>query len=242
MKRYIKATIAKLSDEPIDIKLEVLADPNITPDMLTDLSESNSDFEDWKVRYAIASNPNTPAAVLDKLATDEVDLIRRNVASNPNTSEATLLKLTNDSYLAVLCAALQNPNCTSNILNLLISNGDELLRRRIATNTQDIDILSILVDDENADVRYEVAINPHTTSELLHKLVSDSDRFVRREVASSQNTSEEDLAYLSEDPDRDVRWNIADNENTPIQVLQTLIADKSPYVRKAAKHQFEGRI
>ena len=49
----------------------------------------------WK-RGIAARHPNTPTAVLEKLALDEDPFVRGQVASNPNTPAAVLEKLALD--------------------------------------------------------------------------------------------------------------------------------------------------
>ena len=44
--------------------------------------------EDESVRQDVASNPNTPAAVLELLAKDEARRVRGDVAGNPSTPVA----------------------------------------------------------------------------------------------------------------------------------------------------------
>lgn len=50
-------------------------------------------FSNKNLRISLASNPNTPVRVLEKLATDDDKDVRRSVAENPNTPVTLSKKL-----------------------------------------------------------------------------------------------------------------------------------------------------
>ena len=88
-----------------------------------------------------------------------------------------------------------------------------------------VEILEILANDYDADVRRMVAENSKTPAEVLNILVNDEDYLVRLEVANNPNTAVNSLKILAFDYDAEVRWGVAKNPNTPVEVLKVLVND-----------------
>jgi hypothetical protein len=225
MKRYIKATVADLSNEPLYVKMELVRDPDTSSDILAELANSTS-TNDERVRAEITLHPNITPAIVERLSNDPVMEVRRAVALNANIPEHILLKLAHDRERDVRLALLHNSHLRPMaVLESLVTDDDESIRRRVAEQIDDEDILDLMADDEDADIRYAITQNPSITSTILHKLISDSDRFVRREVARNINTSADDLISLSRDRDLRVRIAVADNPNTPEDVVRKIRED-----------------
>ena len=150
--------------------LLLLEHPNLFGDMPSETLESllsratgsffelvSRDIND-KVRRVVASNSNTPPAVLEKLATDENMWVRQRVAKNSNTPVKLLQKLATD--------------------------GDTWVRHEVVTNPNTPPtLLQILATDRDRHVRYEVARNNNTPPTALQILACDLDSGVRDEAA-----------------------------------------------------------
>jgi hypothetical protein len=113
-----------------------------------------SDFDVLHVRRVVASNPNTPRQVLERLASEESALIRRHVALNPKTPVEILRKLAEDPETDVRLAVAENAQTPQEILTLLSS-------------------------DDDMDVRYGVAENPHMPENILVELSQDDNPYIR---------------------------------------------------------------
>ena len=113
-----------------------------------------SDFDALHVRRVVASNPNTPYQVLERLASEESAVIRRHVALNPKTPVETLRKLAEDRETNVRLAVAENAQTPQEILTLLSG-------------------------DEDMDVRYGVAENPHMPENILVELSQDDNPYIR---------------------------------------------------------------
>lgn len=113
-----------------------------------------SEFDALHVRRVVASNPNTPRQVLERLAAEESAVIRRHVALNPKTPIETLRRLAEDSETDVRLAVAENVHTPQ-------------------------DILTVLSGDEDMDVRYGVAENPHMPEEILVELSQDDNPYIR---------------------------------------------------------------
>lgn len=113
-----------------------------------------SDFDALHVRRVVASNPNTPRQVLERLASEDAAVIRRHVAENPKTPVEILRKLARDCDPDVRLAVAENPHTPP-------------------------DVLTILAGDVDDDVRYGVAENPHMPEDILLDLAQDDNPYIR---------------------------------------------------------------
>jgi len=127
-----------------------------------------SEFEAMHVRRVVASNPNTPRQVLERLACEISPLIRRHVALNPRTPEDILRKLAVDAETDVRLAVAEN------------------------THTPQ-DILTVLSCDLDTDVRYGVAENPHMPEGILVELTQDDNPYIRCRALKTLQMLEPDV-------------------------------------------------
>lgn len=105
------------------------------------------------IRWQIATYPESPAAVLDFLATlDEPALLTR-IAENPQTWSVTLARLAQSQHAEVRIAVAEHANTP-------------------------IDVLNALIADECLDVRYSMAENPALASKMLQQLAVDENAYV----------------------------------------------------------------
>jgi hypothetical protein len=113
-----------------------------------------------QIRLIIASNPNTPPAVLVYLAAygpQDADILER-IAENPRTPYCVLEKLARCEHASVRASVAENINATR-------------------------DILALLAADPEADVRYRLAENPHLPNDFLSALADDSNPYVRHRAS-----------------------------------------------------------
>jgi hypothetical protein len=73
--------------------------------------------------------------------------------------------------------------------------------RWMALNTPNQDVLEMLAQDLDFDVRMRIACNPMAPAHVLAKLANDSSVFVRRAVAQNRRTPASSLTKLSRDSD-----------------------------------------
>ena len=150
----------------------VPAELNLGSNIELEMKETHNDPESLQVRRIVASNPNTPAEVLSRLATDKSPAIRRCVAENPRTPHNTLSSLAKDVDPDVRLAISDNCRITSNTLSTLVKDPDVDIRYAIAENHQMPDeVLLALVLDENPYVRCRAIktierLSPNTQTRL----------------------------------------------------------------------------
>ena len=103
----------------------------------------------------------------------------------------------------------------------------------LENNNASPEMIEELAEDEDKDVRKEVAKNPNTPVDILRKLAGDGDRFVKNAVLKNPNTPVDILRKLAGDGDWEVREEVAENPRTPAEVLKKLVEDENWEVRFA---------
>jgi hypothetical protein len=123
-------------------------------------SDVLDDAEFQQIRLQIASNPNTPSAVLDYLAKHASAQVLERIAENPRTTPQTLELLAQSSFVSVRQAVAENAITTP-------------------------DVLTMLATDSSADVRYRIAENANVCRDTLRALTEDSNPYVSFRAAAT---------------------------------------------------------
>ena len=124
-------------------------------------SEILDDQEFHRIRIMIASNPNTPPAVLNYLTRNaaESDVLER-VAENPRSPVELLAVLAENEHARVRAAVAENLHTPE-------------------------DVLAVLINDADPDVRYRLAENPNVGESLLEKLAADANPYVGHRASAT---------------------------------------------------------
>lgn len=198
-------------------------------------------------RGAAAANPNMPPDRLAKLSRAHNEHVRRGVGQNPSTSPEILRTLIEDKRFVVRAGLADNPNCPPDLLpnakrarvraDTLYVNAaspDERLRDATRYNRCSPEVLSLLANDDDSQVRKAIAARLDTPPSTLAKLVEDSDPKVLQALAMNPAVPPETLVQLSCHGDETVRMGVALNENVTPEILNRLLQDSSTYVRRFA--------
>ena len=239
MKRYIRAVVRNILDEDADTRFRLADAPDTSPRDLMILyadAESQDDYYQERIYYVLASNPNIPENLAEKLAASDNWKIRRRLASNIGVSARILDILANDSVTGVRYNVAENKNASMAALTKLAHDPEDDVRFGVLQNTTTLsfEIFSALAKDSNPDVRLEAACRKELTPELLDQLSNDADEYVRIAVVDNDNTSVGTLVKLSADPEWYIRVRVARNPKTPADVLRKLITDSYNTVAEAA--------
>jgi hypothetical protein len=121
-------------------------------------------------------------------------------------------------HLLNLFNLIKNKVGIHNTITRFINNLSTASKIELLKTTDDVEVLSVLSNDEDSAVRCAVARNPNTPVEVLRVLSTDEDStdghyFVRCSVALNPNTPVEVLEVLSTDEDFVVRYWVANNPN-----------------------------
>lgn len=202
----------------------------------------------------IASNPNTPASILEQLARNESSFVRQAVARNSSTPINVLFKhlardvqvswkiakmmsaiksneyVEKDSILDIF--AEESTSSLEKILQRLIQEGSSSARLFLARRFDlPTDLLAKLAHTSEVKVCEAVAQNPNTSISTLDKLAQSLELEVRQAIAQNPNTSINALEKLAQSSETEIRQLVAQNPNTPINVLEKLAKDKDSKVR-----------
>jgi 3-methyladenine DNA glycosylase AlkC len=191
----------------------------------------------------IAGNPNTPDVILDKLAKDKDEDVRKAVAANPNTSMASLKLLAREEDKWIRFAVACNLNTSIALLTLLAEDEMSLTRKAVAENPNTpVHLLTQLAQDKDEWVRRNVAENPNTPVMLLKLLAKDEDYLVLRGVARNPNTPKASLALLARDKNEYIRKAVADNGKVPAVKLETTSSNKYAFLQSLSLAEYKEYI
>ena len=154
------------NDEPVEIPPKVI---EILKENIEKLSENARVY----VLLSIAEDPKTLPDVLDKLANDSSYYLRMIVVKNPNVSNETLGKLAKDKKSKIRSLVAGNPKTPLAALQSLATDEEKDVREALASNTSpdfSRNVLDILSQDTEENVRLNVAKNPNTSFETLESL------------------------------------------------------------------------
>lgn len=160
---------------PNSIRSQIVSNPNLSKNMLEDLSN----YWSQHVRKLVARNPSTSSKTLAKLAQDPVESVRKSVIKNKNTPSQSLIALTENVKHYCLRKAVNEGDIHD--LDVLYScleklaNSSDWLDRKSAAKHKDLPltILERLLYDKCKYVRAEVANNENSSSKILKRLEKD---------------------------------------------------------------------
>ena len=128
---------------------------------------------------------------------------------------------------------LENNNASPEMIEELAEDEDKEVRQEVAKNPNaPAEALRKLAEDKYSDVRFAVSGNPNTPAEALKKLANDKYWGVKQAVAKHPNTPAEALKKLAEDGNWDVEEAVAKNPSTPAEALMKLAEDKFAGLRQ----------
>lgn len=128
---------------------------------------------------------------------------------------------------------LENNNASPEMIEELAEDEDKDVRKEVAYNPKTpVKVLRKLAGDENEHVRWGAIRNPNTPADILRELAEDKDERMRYEVSRNPNTPIDILRKLADDEDRNVRKGVAENPNTPVDILKKLAEDEEKWVRQ----------
>lgn len=153
------------------------------------------------VQQAVASNPNTPRALLARWEHGH-GYVTAQVAKNPSTPSDVLSRLafdtTQSNHVPSLVAA--NPSTPSDVVTMLAASDDPWIVARAAKNRQVPSVvLAALASSAVADVRAAVARNEATPVGTLTRLQADPEPSVRAALVANPVTPAATLHALSGD-------------------------------------------
>ncbi len=216
----------------------------------------------------LAQHPNTPLAIVEKLATEPgelpigavgvaqdrvVQLAREALVATPPPSA--------EWFAHIVRVAQAMPKLA------YTERGVQLLTELVKHPVFPVELLNGLAEDSRWEIQLAVAAQPYTSGEALARLAKSNLPRVRAAVAQHPNLSAAVLLELAADPAGEVRAHIAQhpatpaevlvkmqgdayydvranlirNPNTPLEVLQALANDPNMTIRQAARAELRTR-
>lgn len=130
------------------------------------------------LRFLVASNPQSSHILLDKLANDPDDDIRKEVASNPNTSIETLKRLSQDKDYWIRIEVAFNERSNEYILETLANDiNNEVIAAAAINKNINSKTLKKLMQNQDSDIRWNSILNAKTP--LITKLILLPKEFIQ---------------------------------------------------------------
>jgi Ni,Fe-hydrogenase III small subunit len=187
----------------------------------------------WSYLTGVPDEP-VPMEVLDVMAKDSEQGVRRDVACHPFASVEVLEELSADSEAWVRTGVASNPSVSLEVLDALAKDAETSVRKAVARNPSTrVPVLEVLAVDKESSVRWEVAGNPSAPFRLLELLARDTGSSVRAQVAENSNSPVPVLDMLAQDSEIAVRKAVAENPSTSKATLEVLAKDAEWSIRKS---------
>lgn len=186
-----------------------------------------------ELRIAIAKQSTTAPVILDQLASDNHETVRKAIAANSNTATATLEKLAIDRVLEVRMAVVKNPKASAHALNILADDVYEKVRKAVLRHPNlsgdALFKLRKIIPTYNLESQLsKAAQNSSTSVEILKQMAQQQEWRVRAGVAKNPNVPIELLAELAMDSVGYVRQAVAEHPKTPPEVLFKMLLGREP--------------
>lgn len=168
----------------------------------------------YPIVYLLKNNKNIITLDLFKklLNNNELNVndsieIKKDIAAKENVSKDLLKYLIeNEINLSLLATIASNKSATSDVLEALVDkidiNNSSLYRVVIGYITRNpnvtIEILNLLRESEEYEIRKAVASSPYATAEILDLMKDDESGPVIEQIFLNSNTSKETRSYLEE--------------------------------------------
>ena len=236
------------------------SDPLAAPKVLAELAKS----DEATVLYCVATNPQTPAKTLRRiaknrrlpeearwavarnmqaspellkiLANDRSEEVRSVAAAHPATPVPVLTALSLDPSIYVRASVALHPDTPEQGLSAAIRHRELFILRHAAANPSlPLWALRSMLNNSSRRVRADAVRHPNLSARMAIPLASDLSLEVRRMVAYKPGMPTRILEQLARDPKAQVRAAVAWNANTSSETLDALAADKEALVRSAVE-------
>lgn len=186
-------------------------------------------------------SPETPQEILNLLSRSPYQRVRFNVATNPNTDIDTLRGMMFDPSPIVRTAIVFSGRINSDVSDVMKTDPSADVRWAVAMKTTNEYVLDLLSRDKDVDVQIAVAQNPRSSSKILERL-SESDLIeVKLALTNNAKLSESStiaLARLLNDPDEEVR-NKAEEKVSDADFIRRFMKDSGIFLPSEKPEQKE---
>ncbi len=197
-------------DETIEVRTAVAENPNASAGLLEGAFQKPGFSKkpgfstlEPEVLLVVASNSNTPKAILEKLGRSQLESepkLKISLAANANTPVDILEKLEREGGDAVRDRLAGNPTTPKHLLEKFAGSKRERTRELLASNPQlPESAIQLLVEDKNYYVRKAIAANELAPFELALKLWRDSKFYTLPSGAAANDLEKGFVKFMLSD-------------------------------------------
>ena len=194
------------------VSRDALKNPNLSIDYM----RQNAIAEHYS--GSIVKNPNCPPDLLeiyaDNCFANDNTWSLCDIALHPNTPKEILykiLKYKEHGYRGLWHSLAQNPNIPTPIAEKIAVDGDDLVKKALAKNSNVAPEVLALMVKSKYEIREALANNPNTPEATLLKLAKDKSERVRRAVSRNPNLPEKAFDKLLSQDDPYINWALQSN-------------------------------
>lgn len=188
----------------------------------------------------VATNPSTPADLLEQIYADGDAYTRTAVIANANCPLSVIDRAISDDVIPILVLRqlAGDKRLHQNVLAKLAGNADVAVRNSVAANLAlPKALVKWMLNDDSHVVRRAIAVRLDLTVASIKRLMVDTDAWVRLWLGRNPSVSRKVLEKLSTDAVADVRRAVARNPRCPVKILGELAKDENAWVRSAVAYQ-----
>lgn len=188
----------------------------------------------------VATNPSTPADLLEQIYAEGDAYTRTAVIANANCPQSVIARALSDDVIPILVLRqlAGGKRLHQDVLANLADSADVAVRSSVAANLAlPKALVKWMLNDDSHAVRRAIAGRTDLTVASIKHLMMDTDTWVRLWLGRNAAVSRTVLEKLSVDAIADVRRAVARNPRCPVKLLGELAKDENAWVRSAVAYQ-----
>lgn len=248
------------------IKRRVLSHVNASPELLYNVASTSQDTETLtfacanrnfpyeRLKQNVVSGKDVGKTLLGLLLSktqymdvplaraiykDEDHVIRSYAINWKKLPADMVAEMINDPNDYIRGRAAVHRNISRDVFeSLSVNDSNEIIRRKIAESTIDIEKLKVLATDSDHNVRFYVVRNEHVDNDLkeeVYKTMIDDTNVNIRSIIAMRSKDIETLDTLAKDTHEDIRYYVAKNVNCSSETLGKLLTDSFLKVSSTAQ-------
>jgi hypothetical protein len=178
----------------------------------------------------VVDNPGCPPELLLACLGDVDRQIRWDAVQHPNADRAVRQAAVRSPNKDTRWAVVQLPDLESDLIEAVLADADWQVREQLATTTHSASVLEALMQDPDARVRGEVALNESATEGQLRRLAEDPSAAARAKVAARDVLPEDVQRNLAGDRSGTVRWWLCVTHDRDVALMRRMSADPDDLV------------
>jgi len=223
---HIKTPVEILSkyskDESLDIRSALARNPSSSTEILRDLYK-NKDFDGW-VTYSLAQNPSSPVDILWDILQNNDSYEETSIAENPSINDDIINYIINNGLVTSRCRLAHNQALSLDQIKILLKDKNPNVHEHVARYSKYQEVHKILLNSDNTEIKYNLALNINISSEDLETISENSPDFVLASVVCNPNVSSSTLHKIAV-KNRNLDSRIIVQPSVSVETLQYIISE-----------------